>query len=62
MDWLTLTVEAVGAVIFLVWAVLPAREFREIYRALKAKGRGESAAEGPLPVVMADEGSGENSR
>lgn len=37
MDWITLMVEAAGVAIFVIWAVLPAREFREIYRRIKAR-------------------------
>ena len=43
MDWITLLVEAAGAVIFIVWAVIPVREFREIYRRIMARDAAERA-------------------
>jgi uncharacterized membrane protein YcjF (UPF0283 family) len=35
MDWITLSVEAVGLVILICWIVVPIREFRGIFRRLK---------------------------
>ena len=35
MDWLTATVEIIGIVIFIVWLIVPIREFREIFKRLK---------------------------
>jgi hypothetical protein len=35
MDWMTLAIEAVGAVIFCVWVVIPIGEYRSIYQRLR---------------------------
>ena len=35
MDWMTLAIEAVGAVIFCVWVVIPIHEYRSIYQRLR---------------------------
>jgi uncharacterized membrane protein YcjF (UPF0283 family) len=35
LDWITLSVEAVGLVILLCWIVVPIREFRGIFKRLK---------------------------
>ena len=35
MDWITLSVEAVGLVILLCWIVVPIREFKSIFKRLK---------------------------
>jgi uncharacterized membrane protein YcjF (UPF0283 family) len=37
MDWMTLAIEVVGAVIFCVWVVIPIREYRSIYRSLRRR-------------------------
>ena len=37
LDWITLSVEAVGIVIFIIWLIIPIREFRLIYKRLKQK-------------------------
>ena len=44
MDWITLTIEVVGAVILLTWIVIPLREFRSILRVVKGKHRAEDLA------------------
>jgi hypothetical protein len=44
VDWITLIVEAVGIVIFVIWAVLPIGEFREIHRRIKAREAEAAAA------------------
>jgi len=41
LDWMTLTIEAIGIVIFLIWIVIPIREFRTILRRLKEKEAAE---------------------
>ena len=41
LDWMTLTIEAIGIVIFLIWIVIPIREFRAILRRLKEKEAAE---------------------
>lgn len=42
MDWMTLAIEVMGAVIFCVWVIIPIREYRSIYQRLRQKqiGRG----------------------
>ena len=35
MDWITISVEAVGLVILLCWIVVPIREFKGIFKRLK---------------------------
>ncbi len=40
LDWMTLTIEAIGILIFCVWIVLPAREFRIIFKRLRQKEAG----------------------
>ena len=37
LDWITVTIELVGLAIFLLWIVIPIREFRQILRAVKHK-------------------------
>lgn len=37
MDWITLTIEAIGVLILLFWVVVPIREFSDIFRRLKHK-------------------------
>jgi hypothetical protein len=37
LDPLTLTVEIIGAIIVLLWSIVPAREFIQIYRHLKTR-------------------------
>lgn len=37
MDWITLCVEAIGAVILCVWIVLPIQEFGGIIRRLRVR-------------------------
>jgi hypothetical protein len=43
VDWITLLVEAAGGVIFVIWMILPAREFKEIYRRIMARDAAERA-------------------
>ena len=43
MDWITLLIEAVGIAIAVLWTIVPAREFVEIFRRL----RHEAAADRP---------------
>ena len=38
-DWITVCVEAVGIVILLCWIVVPIREFKGIFKRLKAEER-----------------------
>jgi hypothetical protein len=42
MDWMSLTLEIIGLIIFVVWFILPIREFRQIY--LRIKAQREAAA------------------
>lgn len=37
LDWITLIIECVGIAIFLIWIVVPLREFRLIRERLKRK-------------------------
>jgi hypothetical protein len=37
MDWMTLTIELMGLAILLVWTVIPAQEFRAIFKQLLSK-------------------------
>jgi hypothetical protein len=37
MDWMTLTIEAIGFVILCIWIVVPIREFRLIFHRLNSK-------------------------
>ena len=37
IDWITIAIELVGIAIMLMWIVIPIREFREIFRAVKHK-------------------------
>ncbi len=46
LDWMTLTIEAIGLAIFFVWIVIPIREFRVIFRRLKHK---EATTSGQVP-------------
>ena len=42
MDWISWSIEAIGAVIFVIWLIVPIREFGEIYRRIKnSSGGGE---------------------
>lgn len=34
-DWITLTIEAMGIVILILWIIVPIGEFKSIYRRLK---------------------------
>jgi len=42
LDWGTYAIEAVGLVIMCVWIVVPAREFKRIFKSLKEKDEGSS--------------------
>ena len=37
LDWGTYAIEAIGLVILCVWIVVPAREFKRIFKSLKEK-------------------------
>ncbi len=37
LDWITLVIESIGVLILLVWIVVPAKEFREIFNAIQCK-------------------------
>ncbi len=43
MDWITITVEAVGLIILLTWVVVPIREFRSIFKRLRQEKQAENA-------------------
>jgi hypothetical protein len=53
MDWITLSIEAVGIVIAILWTIVPAREFIEIFRRLRQESRATlpEPAGGFEPVV-----------
>ncbi len=55
LDWMTLTIEAVGLTIFIVWIVIPIREFRVIFKRLKHK---EAAASGEALPPLTRGGQG----
>ena len=38
MDWATFVIEAIGVTILLLWVVIPIREFRGIFREIRARG------------------------
>ncbi len=37
LDWMTLSIEAVGVVIFCIWIVVPIREFRGILNRMRRR-------------------------
>ena len=37
MDWMTLAITAVGALIFCLWVIIPIREYRTIFRRLRER-------------------------
>ena len=37
MDWMTLSITAIGAVIFCLWVVIPIQEYRTIYRRMRRR-------------------------
>jgi hypothetical protein len=39
MDWITAAIEIIGIVIFVIWLIVPIREFREIFKRLKQQER-----------------------
>jgi hypothetical protein len=39
MDWMTLTITAIGAAIFCLWVVIPIREYRAIYEHFRGRDR-----------------------
>jgi hypothetical protein len=41
MDWMTLSITAIGALIFCLWVVIPIGEYREIYRRIRERSDGE---------------------
>lgn len=45
MDWMTLSIEIVGALIFCLWIIIPIREYREIYQHFRQQS-GESQRDG----------------
>jgi hypothetical protein len=63
MDWMTLAIEVMGAVIFCVWVVIPIREYRSIYQRLRQRPAGpgdESGKDAGFPVVFPPKGEQEN--
>ena len=42
LDWMSLSIEAVGLVILLIWVVIPIRAFREIFKRLKRQNARQS--------------------
>ena len=49
MDWITLTVEAAGLVILIVWTIVPIQEFKLIFHRLRERRErtGNDGGEGP---------------
>jgi hypothetical protein len=43
MDWMTLAIELSGLTILLVFIVIPVGEFKQIFRALRQRGKGPDA-------------------
>ena len=46
MDWITLSIEAIGLIIFILWTIVPIQEFKVIFHRLRQQrrddaGRGE---------------------
>lgn len=37
VDWVTISIEAVGVVIFFIWIIVPIGEFKSIYRHLASQ-------------------------
>ena len=37
MDWITISVEVMGGIIFCLWIIVPVGEFRKIYQHLKGR-------------------------
>ena len=50
MDWMTLTIEILGACIFCVWVIIPVTEYRSIYRRLRNERGGPG-----FPVIPVDD-------
>lgn len=46
MDWMTLSIEVIGAGIFCVWIVIPIREYRSIYLRMRRERQIEKQATG----------------
>ena len=46
LDWITLTIELVGAAILLMWIVIPIREFRQILQIVRHKPRVDHSRRG----------------
>ena len=42
LNWGTWAIEAIGFVILCVWVVVPAKEFKRIFKSLKEKEEGSS--------------------
>ncbi len=43
LDWMTLTIEAIGIIILCIWVIVPIGEFRSIFRRLRQKQQPDSA-------------------
>jgi hypothetical protein len=50
MDWMTLTITLIGAVIFCIWVIIPIQEYQAIYHRLKHR---------PKPPEESGDGGGE---
>jgi hypothetical protein len=37
LDWMTLTIEAIGLTILCIWVIVPIREFRSIFQRIRHK-------------------------
>jgi hypothetical protein len=45
MDWMTLSITAIGALIFCLWVVIPIREYRMIYLRLRQRSHQSETVE-----------------
>ncbi len=43
LDWMTLTIEAIGIAILCIWVIVPIGEFRSIFRRLRQRQEPGSA-------------------
>ncbi|HWB53257.1 MAG TPA: hypothetical protein VG722_03660 [Tepidisphaeraceae bacterium] len=45
LDWITICVESIGIIIFVLWIIVPIGEFRTIYHHLRAGRKSEGDRE-----------------
>jgi hypothetical protein len=58
MDWMTLTITSIGAVIFCLWVIIPIREYRMIYQRLRLRGDGQQNPHPDPPPEYRGRGAG----